>query len=374
MKRKRRVPVIVPVAVSIVLSLSVMAACTDKNAEQPGGMPAVPDTQAKAESDAVGILSAGTGRTAAPASAAALASSQLDGSDRAEPLAAVDTVRAMYEALYRDDRPSYAQTAEIPRVMFTPDSLNEVQEEASAVPPAERTLELFDKTLLTPSTLQEFAHTYGTQAEIVMEKRESDTVLWIVTPLGGGAKVVDEALIYDGAYGLGAGAAHEELADAGISAAMEDRRFLADIYTAPILPPEHTVALLYQAAQEGDEAAFTAAAGGNDSYFGGQDGAAIKPFTDWVNRFGTVESLVIEPVYREELAENRVRDYDLQYGDDWHFVVVWDSMDAAGARGTYWILTTNSDGTGYRVELAFTTELNGMLSAEYYRNNEELAG
>ncbi|PZD94468.1 hypothetical protein DNH61_18935 [Paenibacillus sambharensis] len=374
MKKKRRIRTIVPVAVSIVLSLSMLAACSDKYAEQPEVVPPSPGSQAEAESGVVGILSAGAGRTAAPASTAALASNQVQESDRPVPLLAVETVQAMHEALSRGDRTEYAQTAEIPRVMFTPESLQELQEEASAVSAAERTLELYDKFLLTAPTLQEFEHTYGSQAEIVREQRKSDWVLWVVTPLGGGAKVVDRVSIYEGAFGLAAGAAQEELADAGIRAAIEDRRFLSEIYTTPILPPEHMVALLYQAAQEGNEAAFTAAAGGKESYFARQDEAAMKPFADWVNRIGTVESLVIEPLYREELVESRVQDYDVRYGDNWHFVVVWDSLDEAGARGTYWILTTEPDGTGYRVELAFTTELNSMLSAEYYRNNEELAG
>ncbi|MUG65310.1 hypothetical protein GNP94_04725 [Paenibacillus campinasensis] len=276
---------------------------------------------------------------------------------------AVDVVAQMYEALEAGNQPAYLKLADIPEMRHSPAKTQALFDEARKRKPHPDRFKLLGKQELDEESRELLDITYGSQAEIVLEElSQGDRHVWIVTIFPDGAKVVDQSTIYPGAYELGRNASIEELVQASILKLIDDRQFLASKHKTPLFTPVQTVALIYQAAQEGNEEAFFAACGGEEGFFAGGRAGDMLEFTQWMSKFGSVLSFPIQELARTHLNAEYTAEYDGRFGPDWHFVAAMDPDDRYAHRGTYWILTPNNDATRYVVREAFTTELDPFLN------------
>lgn len=271
---------------------------------------------------------------------------------------AVDTVLQMYEALHAEDREAYFRYADIASVRMTPSKLDVLIEEAGKRELKPERFRAFDKHTLAEDSRRLLSIHYGSQVELVLEELSyGDQNVWFVNVFPDGPKVIDHTAIYPGAYELGREASFEELVSAGIQSAAEYREFLASNYDTPLWTPIQTVSLLYQAAQEGDEQAFAALAGGGEGYYAELYASDMMPFADWMKAYGSVQAFPLELLPRERIAEAFRESCDERYGDAWQFVAAWEPENAGERRGAYWILTLSADQTRYVVREAFTGNL-----------------
>lgn len=271
---------------------------------------------------------------------------------------AVDTVLQMYEALHAEDREAYFRYADIASVRMTPSKLDVLIEEAGKRELKPERFRSFDKLTLAEDSRRLLSIHYGSQVELVLEELSyGDQNVWFVNVFPDGPKVIDQTAIYPGAYELGREASFEELVAAGIQSAAEYREFLASNYDTPLWTPIQTVSLLYQAAQEGDEQAFAAIAGGGEGYYAQLYASDMVPFADWMKAYGSVQAFPLELLSHERIAEAFRESCDERYGEDWQLIAAWEPEDPAERRGTYWILTPSTDQTRYVVREAFTGNL-----------------
>lgn len=274
----------------------------------------------------------------------------------------IEAVLRMYEALQADDSESYFQHADIPSVRISPAKLKVLIEEAGKREVRPERFMVFDKEMLDQASRQLLAITYGSQAEIVLEElSQGDHNLWFVTAFTDGLKVVEQSTIYPGAYELGREAAMEELIAVEIRHTAEDRAFLAAKAKMPVLTPVQTVSLLYQAAQAEDQETFYAISGGAEGYFSGHYVQDMVEFTEWMKSFESVQHVRIEPVSKENIAENYRVEFDKRFGSAWQFIVAWGSEGEASYQGTYWIMAPGGDESRYVVRQVLTANLESFF-------------